>query len=137
MNVNALAVRLVVDPVSLINVAVDMGEFTEAMRPIVFPVALIAGPIAPDLLTASIAESADPLTGVLCASRVLVRGPYFALRIRVVRRVRYCFLELDGSEVTTICALRLLQSLDLHACCVTAPQGLQTDDCPKVRPEGR
>ena len=65
MNVNALAVGLVIHPIAFINISVDMSEFAESVRSIIFPIALIAGTITPDLLAIAVAEPTDPLTRVL------------------------------------------------------------------------
>ena len=67
MNVDSLSIRLVIDPVSFVNIAIDVSEFAEAVSSIIFPVALIAGSIRPDLLTVAVAEPSNPLTGVLGA----------------------------------------------------------------------
>jgi len=65
MNVDTLSIRLIIDPVSLIYIPVDVGEFAEAMRPIVLPVAFITSPIRPDLLSVPVTESTDPLPSIL------------------------------------------------------------------------
>ena len=87
MNVNALAVGLIIHPIAFINISIDMGEFAESVRSIIFPIALIAGTIAPNLLAIAVTESTDPLTRVLRTGRVGVRRPLLTLCVRVVGRV--------------------------------------------------
>ena len=84
MNVDALAVGLIVHPVALIHVTVDMGELTVAMGPVILPVAFVAGAVGPSLRALSISEATDPLSCVLRASRVRVRLPLLSLRIWVI-----------------------------------------------------
>lgn len=87
MNVNALAVGLVIHPIAFIYISVDMGKLAESVRSIIFPIALIACTIAPDLLAIAVAEPTDPLTRVLRTGRVGVRRPLLTLCVRVVGRV--------------------------------------------------
>jgi hypothetical protein len=87
MNVHALSIGLIVDPVSLIYIPVNVGEFTETMCSVVLPVSFVTSPIRPDLLSVSVAESTDPLSRILCSSRVLISWSLLALCVRVVRHI--------------------------------------------------
>ena len=84
VNVDALPVGLIVDPVSFVHISVDMREFAEAMCPIVFPVALIASTVLPDLFTIAVSEPTDPLSCKLCTRRVGIGRPLLPLGIWVI-----------------------------------------------------
>ena len=45
MDVDALTVGLVVDPVPLVHIAIDVRKLTIPMRPIVLPATFVAGAI--------------------------------------------------------------------------------------------
>ena len=45
MDIDALAVGLIVNPVALVHITVDMGELSEAMGSIVLPITFVAGTI--------------------------------------------------------------------------------------------
>lgn len=87
MDIDSLSISLIVDPVSLVDIAIDMSEFTLAMRPIVLPVTFIASAVLPGLLSVAVTEPTDPLPCVLCTSRVRVGGSLLTLSIWVIRHV--------------------------------------------------
>ena len=75
MNVDSIPICFVIHPVSLIDIAIDMGELSLAMRLAELPSSLVAGPIHIELLALAVAESPDPLSCVLCATTVAIGGP--------------------------------------------------------------
>ena len=87
MNVDALPIGFVVDPITLVDVAINVGEFAEAVRPIILPVSFVARPVLPNLLTVAITESANPLSGVLGTGRISVGRSLLTFGVRVVRHV--------------------------------------------------
>lgn len=56
MRVDPIAVRLVVDPVAIVNVPVRVDKSTLSIGLIVHKVALIYGPIRPDLKSATLSH---------------------------------------------------------------------------------
>ena len=87
MNVDALPIGFVVDPIALIDIAINVGELAEAVRPIILPVSFVARPVLPHLLTVAITEPTNPLSGVLGARRISVGRPLLTFGVRVVRHV--------------------------------------------------
>ena len=87
MNVDTLAVGLVINPVTLVDVTIDMSKLTVPMSPIILPTAFIAGPIRPYLSAFTIAEAAEPLSCVLGSRAVCVCRPLLPLGIWVIRLV--------------------------------------------------
>ena len=87
MNVDALPIGFVVDPITLVDVAIDVGELAEAVRPIILPVSFVARPVLPYLLTVAITEPTNPLSGVLGARRISVGRSLLTFCMRVVRHV--------------------------------------------------
>ena len=80
VDVDALAVGLVVHPVAFIDVSVDVGELAEALGSVVLPVALIACAVGPDLLSIAVSETTDPLTGIGGSGLISVCWSLFPLR---------------------------------------------------------
>jgi hypothetical protein len=64
MNVNAVAVGLVVDPFAFENVSVDMPEFAPSAGLIEFPVAFVLGPVLPLLAPVAMLHVSVPLTDI-------------------------------------------------------------------------
>ena len=87
MNVDALAVGLIIDPIAFIDIAVNMCELAEAVGPVILPISLITSTIRPDLDAKTVSESTDPLACVLSTSRVCVSRPLLSLCIWIVRHV--------------------------------------------------
>ena len=87
MDIDALAVGLVVDPVSLVNIAIDVRKLTIPMSPIVFPATFVLGAIGPDLGALTISEATEPLASVLGSRAIGVRRPLLPLGVRVIRLV--------------------------------------------------
>jgi len=108
VDVDSLAVGLVVHPVAFVDVAVDMGELAEALGSVVLPVALIACAVGPDLLSIAISEATDPLTSICGSGLISVCGPLLALRLRVVRSICDGLSQLDLGEISAVSALGLL-----------------------------
>lgn len=121
MDIDALAICLIIDPVSLINIPIDVGELSKTMGPVVLPVAFVAGAVRPDLLSIAISESTDPLSCILGPCRVSVCSSLLTLGIWIVRGVRDSFFQLNRCEVPAISPFGLLDHIDLHPGGVSAP----------------
>jgi len=128
MDVDSLAVGLVVHPVALVDVTVDMGELSEALGSVILPVALIAGTIGPDLLSIAVSETTDPLASIGGSSLISVCWTLLSLRLRVVRSICDGLSQLDLGEIPAVGALGLLDEGDLLASRVPSPQSLKSDD---------
>ena len=87
MDVDALTVGLVVDPVPLVHIAIDVRKLTIPMSPIVFPATFVLGAIGPDLGALTISEATEPLASVLGSRAIGVRRPLLPLGMRVIRLV--------------------------------------------------
>lgn len=61
MNVDTISIRLIVDPVSLINIPIDVDELALSVSSVVFPVSFVTSPVWPDLFAEPISEATDPL----------------------------------------------------------------------------
>lgn len=68
VDVDALAIGLIIDPVTLVDIAVDVSELSEAVCPIILPIALITSTIGPNLDAKTVTEPTDPLARILCTS---------------------------------------------------------------------
>ena len=121
MNVDSLSIRLVIDPVSFVNIAIYVRELAKAMSSVIFPVALVACSIRPNLLSIAIAEATDPLTSVLRASRICICLSLLALCIRIVKVCTDGLFQLDLGKVATICSFCLLKKGNVHSGGVSAP----------------
>jgi len=84
MMVDTVSIGFIVDPFSIINIAINMREFTLAMSSIVLPLALILSTIWPLLNSESISESSNPLSVICGASLESICSSLFSLSIRVV-----------------------------------------------------
>ena len=87
VDVDALAVGLIIDPIAFIDIAVDMSELAEAVGPIILPISFITSAIRPNLDAKTVTEATDPLACVLCSSRVCVGRSLLSLGIRIVRHI--------------------------------------------------
>ena len=67
MDVDAIAVGLVVEPLALENVAVHVPEFSIAAGLVEPPVALVFGAVLPDLDAVSVLQVSEPLANICCA----------------------------------------------------------------------
>jgi len=79
MIVGAFSVRLIVDPVTSVDIAVDMDKLALPVRSIVFPFTFVGSAICPNLLALSISETSSPLTLVLCTRPVRVATDLLSL----------------------------------------------------------
>ncbi len=114
MDVDALAVCLIIDPISLVNIPIDVGELSKPVGPVVLPVAFVAGAVRPDLFTVAISEATNPLPCVLGARRISVCSSLLTLGIRIVRGVCDRFFQLNRSKVSAVSSFGLLDHIDLH-----------------------
>ncbi len=114
MDIDALAICLIINPVSLVNIPIDVSELSKTMGPIVLPVAFVAGAIRPDLFSIPIAESTDPLACILGPCRVSVCSSLLTLGIWIVRGVRNRLFQLNRCKVSAISPFGLLDHVDLH-----------------------
>ena len=87
MDVDALAVGLIIDPIAFIDIAVNVSELAEAVGPVILPIAFITSTIRPNLDAKTVTESTDPLACVLSSSRVCVCRSLLSLSIWIVRHV--------------------------------------------------
>ena len=67
MDVDALTVGLIIDPIAFVDIAVNVGELAEAMCPVILPISFITSTIGPDLNAKTVTETTDPLARILCA----------------------------------------------------------------------
>ena len=84
MDVNTVAVGLIIDPVAFVDVAIYMYELSVAMCAVVFPLALVAGAIRPHLNAVAISETPDPLSLVGRTRLESVQWSLLSLGFRVV-----------------------------------------------------
>ena len=102
VDVLAVAVGLVVDPVAFVDVAVNMHELAMPVSPIVAPLPLIASAIWPDLDTETVPEPADPLPCVGRTRLESIGRPLLALGRRIIPLLRHCLFGLVHSEVLAV-----------------------------------
>lgn len=107
MNVDAVAICFVVNPVSFINVAVDMNELALTMCTVIFPITLITGTVRPDLLTKTVSEATDPFTLIGRTRSESVNWSFFTRGVWIVFCVSNCLFLLINSEIAAISALGL------------------------------
>lgn len=101
--VDTVAIGLVIDPVSFVNIAINVGELALAMSAVVFPLALVAGTVWPLLLPVAVPEATDPLSAVGRACLERVGRPLLSLGVWVVRPVpRDRFPALFNSKVPRV-----------------------------------
>jgi len=67
MNVNSIAVGLIVEPLSLEDIAIYMPEFAVSTGLVKAPVALVLSAIFPNLDAVAVLKVSEPLTHVGCA----------------------------------------------------------------------
>ena len=89
MNVNAIAVSLVIEPFALKHITVDVPEFAATTRFVQSPEAFVAGTIGPDLNSEPMLHVAEPLTFVYSSVFENDVSPLFDHLTREV------FLEID------------------------------------------
>ena len=133
VDVDALAIGLIIDPVTLVDIAVDVSELSEAVCPIILPIALITSTIGPNLDAKTVTEPTDPLARILCTSWVCVCRPLLSFSIWIVRHVWNRLFEFDGSEVAAVSTFCLLYQGYLHTSRVAAPESLQSNYMPDMR----
>lgn len=102
VDVDPIAVGLVVDPVALVDVSVDVNEFAMPVRTVIAPLPLVAGAIGPHLDAIAVAEAPDPLTLVGRASLEGVKGAVLSLGFRVVLLLRDCLTRFFYCEVLAV-----------------------------------
>ena len=127
MDVDALTVGLIIDPVAFVDIAVNVSELAEAVGPVILPIAFITSTIGPDLNAKTVTETTDPLACILSSSRVCVCRPLLTLGIRIVRNVRNRLFELDSGEVAAVSTFGLLDQSYLHSGCMAAPESLESN----------
>ena len=100
MDVDTLAIGLVIHPVAFIHISVYVSELAKTMSSVVFPVSFIACAIGPDLLSIAIAESTYPLARVFGARRISIGCSLLTLSIWIIWLVGDSFLELNSRKVS-------------------------------------
>jgi len=82
--VDSVAICLVVDPGTVVNVSVNMDELSFSVGAIVFPLPFVLRTVRPALVSESIPESPDPLSIIGSSCFESVDGPLFSFGIWVV-----------------------------------------------------
>ena len=66
MVVDSITIGLVVDPLAVVNVSINVCEFSLSVGSIVLPETFVPSTVGPLLYTEAISESTDPLASVSC-----------------------------------------------------------------------
>ena len=107
MDVHSVAIRFVVDPVSLVYVAIDMDELSLAVRSVVFPITFVARAVRPDLFAKPVAEAANPLPEISSPRFEGVELSILPFGVRIIDGLAYGFFLLVQGEVAAVCPLCL------------------------------
>jgi hypothetical protein len=87
MYINSVAISLIVDPVSLVNVPINMDKFTLTKCTIIFPISFITCPVWPSLFSYTISEPTYPLADVVSTRLKDIDWSFLSLGIRIVGRL--------------------------------------------------
>jgi hypothetical protein len=128
MNVVAESVRLVVHPVTFVNIAIDVNKLALAKCSVVFPEAFVAGSVNPNLLAQTVSETSQPLTCIGCPGFECVSWPLFTSSVWVIFGVSDSLFLLFHREVSTISPFSLANNGNLLASAVPSPSSLQLND---------
>lgn len=85
--VHSITISFVVDPVSIIDIAVNMSELSFTMSPIILPLAFVSSTIWPLLNTEAVSETSDPLAVISGSGLEGVCGSLLPFSIGVVSSV--------------------------------------------------
>ena len=84
VDIDSMAVGFVINPVSFVDITINVGEFSKSLSSVIFPVSLVAGSIRPHLLAIAITESTNPLSSVGGPGLVPVGWSLLTFGIRIV-----------------------------------------------------
>lgn len=99
MDVSALAISLIVDPIAFVDIAVDVNEATLTMGSSVLPLAIVLRTIWPVTSAMSVAETSFPLARVLSTGLVRVSCPSLYNGFLVVLLLADCLSAILGRKV--------------------------------------
>jgi len=91
MDVSTESIGFIVDPVTFIDISINMYEFSMTMSPVVFPLSFVASTIRPYLDPISITKTTYPLPLIGSSSFESVKRSFLSLALRIVFLIRYCF----------------------------------------------
>jgi hypothetical protein len=121
MNVDTVSIRLIVDPVSLINIPIDVDELALSVSSVVFPVSFVTSPVWPDLFAEPISEATDPLAEEGRTSFKSVELSILPFCIGVVNGFADRLFLLIKRKVAAVSSLSLSNQRNLLSGGVTAP----------------
>lgn len=83
MHVDPVSVGLIIDPVSFIEVSINVHEFTLAMGSVIFPATYVLSAIRPLLFALAIPKATDPLSVIPSArlEDILLSGLSFGVGV--------------------------------------------------------
>jgi hypothetical protein len=99
MLVHTIAVGLVISPEAIVDVSINMDEFTLAMGSVLSPLSYVLCSIWPLLFSKAVSETSFPLSDVYCSGFELIGRALLSLLIWLVCVFRYSFLRLFVCEV--------------------------------------
>jgi len=103
MVVYTIAISFIVDPVTIVNVAINVDELSFTMGSVVLPVSIVERTIWPFLLTVAISEASNPFSVVSGACFESVGASLLSFGIWIVRSIfRNCFTRFINSEISRI-----------------------------------
>jgi hypothetical protein len=121
MNVDTVSIRLIVDPVSLINIPIDVDELALSVSSVVFPVSFVTSPVWPDLFAEPISEATDPLAEESRTSFKSVELSILPFCIGVVNGFADRLFLLIKRKVAAVSSLSLSNQRNLLSGGVAAP----------------
>ena len=128
MFVNTAPIRLVICPVSIVDIAIDVDESTFTMSTVFTPFTRVLGSVAPSLFTKTITEATLPLACVYGSSLECVSRPLLTGLIRIVQSLCDSLARLLLCKILATAHLLGLKKGNEAACSVSTPSRLEFDD---------
>jgi hypothetical protein len=85
--IDTIPISFIVDPVTIVNVSIDVNELSFAMGSVVLPISIVECTIRPFLLTIAVSEATDPFSVVGGTSLEGVGASLFSFCVWIVRSV--------------------------------------------------
>jgi hypothetical protein len=82
--VDTIPVSFIVDPLSIINISVDVNELALSMSSVILPLPFILGSIWPLLDSVAVSEPTNPLSVISSSSFESEGGPLFTFGVGVI-----------------------------------------------------
>jgi hypothetical protein len=90
MEIDTFALRLVIHPLTLVDITVSVNESTHTICHVIFPIALVEGSIFPELFSPSVPNTIVPLSNINVSILQLdCRLPFIGKMSLVVERSEF------------------------------------------------